>query len=187
MKKSIFILTALFSIIFFRWIVYMDCFEKSIKSKNNGEITQVVDTVYIDTWNIELISYADSIGNIQCNDSMVVDFINKIDIENKNIVYAQMRLESGNYGSNLAKNNNNYFGMKQPKCRTTLSIGETNGYATYKSWTYSILDYWIWQKRYAYNLSEQEYYEKLSSYASDEDYINKVKQISKTYYEKVKN
>ena len=98
-----------------------------------------------------------------------------------------MRLESGNYSSNIAKNNNNYFGMKQPYSRQTLSIGETNGYATYKSWTYSILDYWMWQKRYANGLTENEYYEKLSSYASDEDYINKVKQISKTYYEKVKN
>lgn len=181
MKKSTFILTALFLIVFFRWTIYISNIEKSLTSKNKGEIPHITDTVYIDSWNVDLISYADSIGNMNCNDSLVVSFLNKIDIENKHIVYSQMRLESGNYESNLAKHNNNYFGMKQPQSRATLSIGEKDGYATYKSWTYSILDYWMWQKRYANGLTEEEYYDKLKSYATDVEYTKKLKQISKSF------
>lgn len=181
MKKTEWILIALFAIIFFRWIVYISNIEKSLISKKNVEITHITDTVYIDSWNIYLISYADSIGKLKCTDNLVVDFLNKIDIENKHIVYAQMRLESGNYNSQLCKTNNNYFGMKQPLCRPTLSIAETNGYATYKSWTYSILDYWMWQNRYANGLTEQEYYEKLKCYATDIEYTTKLKQISKSF------
>lgn len=187
MKKSTFILTALFSIVFFRWTIYISNIEKPLISKNKGEITRITDTVYIDSWNVDLISYADSIGNMNCNDSLVVEFLNKIDIENKHIVYAQMRLESGNYNSVLCKTNNNYFGMKQPQCRATLSIGEANGYAVYKSWTYSILDYWMWQKRYANGLTENEYYEKLKLYCNEKDYIDKVKRISKENYGKFEN
>lgn len=187
MKKAEWILIVLFAIIFFRWTIYISNIEKSLTSKNNGEITHITDTVYIDSWNVDLISYADSMGDMNCNDSLVVSFLNKIDIENKHIVYAQMRLESGNYESNLAKHNNNYFGMKQPRCRPTLSIVETNGYATYKSWTYSILDYWMWQKRYANKLTENEYYEKLKLYCNEKDYIDKVKRISKENYGKFEN
>lgn len=148
---------------------------------------KVVDTIIVNKIDVDIFYAINSISKIDCNDSLAVCFIEKLNIQHPNIVYAQMRLESGNYESNLAKNNNNYFGMKQPYHRRTLSIGETNGYATYESWVHSIIDYALWQKKYAYNLSEQEYYEKLSSYASDKDYIDKVKQISKTYYEKVKN
>ena len=181
MKKAEWILIALFAIIFFRWTIYISNIEKSLISKKNVQITHTTDTVYIDIWNVDLISYADSIGNMNCNDSLVVGFLNKIDIENKHIVYAQMRLESGNYNSQLCKTNNNYFGMKQPRCRPTLSIGEENGYAIYKSWTYSILDYWMWQKRYANGLSEDEYYNKLKGYAVDIEYTTKLKQISKSF------
>lgn len=181
MKKTEWILIALFSIIFLRWTIYISNIEKSLTSKNKGEITHITDTIYIDVWGVGLICYADSIGYMNCNDSIVISFLNKIDIENKHIVFAQMRLESGNYNSRLCKTNNNYFGMKQPKCRPTLSIGETNGYATYKSWAYSILDYWMWQKRYANGLTEEEYYDKLKSYAVDIEYITKLKQISKSF------
>lgn len=103
MKKAEWILIALFSIIFFRCTIYISNIEKSLISKRNVEITHTTDTVYIDIWNVDLISYADSIGNMNCNDSLVVGFLNKIDIENKHIIYAQMRLESGNYNSQLCK------------------------------------------------------------------------------------
>lgn len=181
MKKAEWILIALFATIFFRWTIYISNIEKSLISKKNAEITHTTDTVYIDSWNLCLISYADSIGKLKCTDTLVVDFLNKIGIENKHIVYAQMRLESGNYNSVLCKTNNNYFGMKQPQCRATLSIGEANGYAVYKSWTYSILDYWMWQKRYANGLTEEKYYDKLKSYAVDIEYTKKLKQISKSF------
>ena len=72
-----------------------------------------------------------------------------LNIEHSDIVLAQMKLESGNFNSNLAKNNNNFFGMKHPQTRPTMSLGNKNGYASFKSWSYSVLDYALWQRRYA--------------------------------------
>lgn len=183
MKKVEFVLIVVFSIICFRWIIYICNIGKSLESKINPQITQVADTVYIECEceAIELFFYIDSIGKNECNDVIAKEVLDSIGVQHPHIVYAQMRLESGNYKSMLSQSNNNYFGMKQPYKRPTVSIGETNGYATYKSWAYSILDYALWQRRYANNLTEDEYYEKLSSYASDKEYINKVKQIAKDY------
>ena len=103
----------------------------------------------------------------------------QIGIEHPHIVLAQMKLESGNYTSKLALENNNYFGMKQPRKRATTSIGEKNGYASYKSWVHSVLDYALWQKEYARELTENQYLDSLAKYAEDKNYNLKIKKLSK--------
>jgi flagellum-specific peptidoglycan hydrolase FlgJ len=99
-------------------------------------------------------------------------------MEHPEIVMAQIRLESGNLESFLTRENNNFLGMKYPHQRPTTSIGEKNGFAEYNSWQDCLFDYLIWQSRYAKKLSVDEYYDYLkSTYAQDENYINKLKQI----------
>lgn len=99
-------------------------------------------------------------------------------MEHPEIVMAQIRLESGNLTSSLTKENNNFLGMKYPAQRPTTSIGKKNGFAEYNSWQDCLFDYLIWQSRYAKKLSVDEYYDYLkSTYAQDEDYIQKLKQI----------
>lgn len=112
-------------------------------------------------------------------DETVLCFMQQIGIEHPHIVLAQMKLENGNYTSKLALENNNYFGMKQPRKRATTSIGEKNGYASYKSWVHSVLDYALWQKEYAKGLTENQYLDSLGSYAEDESYTLKIKKLSK--------
>lgn len=127
-----------------------------------------------------LIIALDSWGEKELNDENVLAFMEFIGIEHSHIVLAQMKLESSHYQSKLAKENNNYFGMKHPRQRLTMSMGEKNGYANFRSWAHSILDYALWQKRYAYDLDEQEYLKKIGSvYAEDEEYIRKVKNLTK--------
>ena len=105
--------------------------------------------------------------------------IDTLNIEHPHIVLAQMKLESGNFKSNLAKSNNNFFGMKHPLTRPTVSLGSKKGYATFNSWSYSILDYALWQRRYARGLTEEEYLDMLSyKYAEDKNYVKKVKNIA---------
>lgn len=118
----------------------------------------------------------------------IMDLMFDLGIEHPHIVYAQMRLESGNFKSDLAKSNNNFFGMKQPRTRATASLGEKNGYAIYKSWSYSVLDYAIWQRRYAKGLSEEGYLEILSDrYAEDKKYVSKVTNIADSVKNKINN
>lgn len=114
-------------------------------------------------------------------DKTALCFMQQIGIEHPHIVLAQMKLESGNYTSKLALENNNYFGMKQPRKRETTSIGEKNGYASYKSWVHSVLDYALWQKEYARSLTEVEYLDSLTTYAEDSSYRSKVQQIANKY------
>lgn len=128
-----------------------------------------------------LTSYAwvEQQSKMPVTDETALCFMQQIGIEHPHIVLAQMKLESGNYTSKLALENNNYFGMKQPRKRATTSIGEKNGYASYKSWVHSVLDYALWQKEYARELTENQYLDSLSSYAEDKNYTFKIKKLSK--------
>lgn len=122
----------------------------------------------------------DSLSSVALSDSMALSVIKEFDIQHPYIVLAQMKIESGNYQSKLANSNNNYFGMRHPAQRLTVSLGNKNGYARYRNWAYSILDYALWQRRYTWNLTEEEYLTKLSNtYAEDPNYISKVKNIAK--------
>ena len=112
-------------------------------------------------------------------DSTIMVVMDGLGMQHKHIVYAQMRLESGNFQSDLAKSNNNFFGMKKACQRVTTATKKDNGYAYYEHWSLSVLDYAIWQRKYAYNLTEEEYLAKLSKvYAEDKCYINKIQEIA---------
>ena len=88
----------------------------------------------------------------------------------------QILLESAHLKSNIAKENNNILGMKLPKQRSTLAIGESNNFAIFNSWQECIIDFRMWQERYYSNGC---YYEFLDSYGYDEKqgYSSKLKQI----------
>ena len=122
----------------------------------------------------------DLYADVELCDSIAYAFIVDNEIQHPEIVLAQMKIESGNYQSRIAKKNNNYFGMRHPAQRLTVSLGQKNGYARYRNWAYSIIDYGLWQRRYAYNLTEEEYLTKLSNtYAEDPNYVSKVRNIAK--------
>lgn len=128
---------------------------------------------------IDLVIYVHEVGKQEVNAERVWALLNTLNVEHPHIVFAQMRVESGNFKSDLAKNNNNFFGMKYPRQRATIAQGKNRGYANYRSWSYSVLDYAIWQRRYASGLTEDEYLEMLSEkYAEDKAYVRKVKSIA---------
>lgn len=124
----------------------------------------------------------DSLSQFEVSDSLALALMGDLKIQHPHIALAQMKLESGNYQSNLAKTNNNYFGMRHPAQRLTVSVKSKNGYAHYRNWAYSILDYALWQRRYAWDLSEDDYLTKLSNvYAEDKKYVEKVKKVAKKF------
>lgn len=132
----------------------------------------------------EMLADLENYRNIEVNDSTAFGVMLEFEIQHPHIVLAQMKIESGNYESSIARNNNNYFGMRQPSSRLTVSLGSRNGYARYRSWAYSILDYALWQRQYAWNLTEEQYLAKLGRiYAEDPNYVSKVKKLSKNLVE----
>jgi len=61
----------------------------------------------------------------------------------KKIVVAQAILETGWFQSNNFKTNNNLYGMRVPYNRMTTADSSINGYAHYKKWEESIIDYYL--------------------------------------------
>ncbi len=109
----------------------------------------------------------------------VYDFIKEINVAHPEVVYAQAKLESGNFKSKLFIEYNNIFGMKMPERRPTIAIGVTkSGFAVYESWKHSIIDYAIYQVYSAKGLSQEKYIEFLNRvYAEDNEYDVKIKRI----------
>jgi hypothetical protein len=143
-------------------------------------VVNVIDSKHI----VQDLLWVEEMGVRPVSDSLVSNILTVLKVEHPHIVHAQMRLESGHYTSRLARDNHNYFGMKHPAQRFTLSLGKKNGYASYRNWVYSIVDYALWQKRYASSLTEEEYLAYLAKvYASDKDYTTKIKRIANTLKE----
>lgn len=89
-------------------------------------------------------------------------------VPHSKIVLAQARLETGNFTSRRCKQDHNLFGIKHD-----------GRYATYSNWRESVKDY----KRCISNrYSGGDYYAFLRriKYASDEKYIDKIRNIIKT-------
>lgn len=93
------------------------------------------------------------------------------------ILLKQAKLESSNYTSNLYRNNNNIYGMKEVYSRPTTQRGGRNGYGFYDNWCLSALDRLLWDIFRFDNKkpNEEEYLKAMRIYAEDTDYIRKIK------------
>lgn len=95
------------------------------------------------------------------------------------IVFAQAKLETNNFTSELFKINNNLFGMRKANKRITTSKEAHNNYAYYDNWRESLEDYGYYYSTYLNKINtEEEYYNYLSQYyAEDPEYVFKLKKI----------
>jgi hypothetical protein len=111
----------------------------------------------------------------------LVDEIAGLNFRFPHIVLAQEKLESNNFSSYLFKENNNMFGMKLASSRLTLANVSEHGYASYESWSESLMDYALYYSSYLRNVkTEREYYQFLSKfYAEDVAYVSKIQNLIK--------
>lgn len=158
------------SILFSVVIIIMFFKTLSIDKKVNkiDDIVVIKDTVYLP------IKY----DVVEFSPEEFYASINESGIKFPKVVMAQAILESGNFKSELFKQNSNPFGMMRPRQRPTTSIDKEQ-YAKYEHWKHSILDYWIWQHSYAKTIKNEEEYLNLlqSIYAEDKNYTKKLKRI----------
>ena len=125
--------------------------------------------------------------NNQFNESKLIQKIKELNFKFPHIVLAQAYQESGRFTSVIFKHNNNLFGMKEAKQRSTLSSGTLHNHAYYNTWSDSVIDYALFYSTYLYSIkTEDEYYDYLKqNYAEDPDYVERLKEIIKT--NKLKN
>lgn len=132
-----------------------------------------------------LVSDTTSETSLELTPENLRSFIKTLNLQHPDIVYAQAMLESGNLTSNLLKTNNNLFGMKVPGSRAKVSVKNKSQYSyfektTLEGWQMSVIDYALWQSRYANYKSKDEYFKYLSRcYAEDPGYVDKLKKIIK--------
>jgi hypothetical protein len=103
------------------------------------------------------------------------------------VVLLQAQLETGFYTSDIFNNGHNCFGMKYPKYRPTVAIGEYQGHSQYTHWIESVRDYKIWQDWYisrGYRISSKVddalylVFLDCIKYAEDPHYIPKLVRLS---------
>ena len=100
------------------------------------------------------------------------------------IAFSQALLESNHFKSHLARRNKNLFGMVVSERRDNVSIGRRSGYAVYKNWIASVVDYKIWQDNIpsSAKVSKASYYKYVQKkYSHTKSYCKMVKGIVKSY------
>jgi hypothetical protein len=105
------------------------------------------------------------------------------------ILVAQAAHETGNFTSPVFLANNNFFGMRHPKIRRTLSRGSNLGHAKFDSLQDSVNDFAIWwtyfnMPREALNIEDYVLLLKQKGYyeAPVSEYLRGVNHFYKVYY-----
>lgn len=100
---------------------------------------------------------------------------------NSDLIYAQAKLESGNFKSAIFIENNNIFGLKHPVKRPTTSIGTSRGHAKYRTIYDCLVDYYLRQNYFKVEdtADVDKYLKELhrTKYAEDLQYLAKIKKI----------
>lgn len=103
-------------------------------------------------------------------------------------VAAQATLESGNFTSDIFKENKNFFGMKTAKCRLTTADGTNRNHATYRFTDDCMIDYYLWLVYSGFTQNTLKDLDKFklrlsnSGYCPLKDYINRINKV----YEQIK-
>lgn len=122
---------------------------------------------------------------------MLYNVIKRIGASNEvaKFITAQATLESGNFKSNIYKENKNIFGMKHAKSRLTTAKGTNRNHALYDDTCDSAIDYFLWLVYNGFTqntLKDLDTFKKRlgnSGYCPQKDYIKRIE----TIYEQIKN
>lgn len=108
-----------------------------------------------------------------------VEELKRLNVKFPYIVMAQSILETGHWKSQVFKENNNLFGMKQANIRINTAKGTNLNHAYYDNWQESVYDYAFYQCRYMGTAdTEEEYFLALgATYAEADNYVQALKQV----------
>jgi len=113
------------------------------------------------------------------SEEKLIQILEELNLPFPHITLAQAKLESGEFGSRIFKENHNLFGMKEARVRINLAQGTQYGHAYYNDWEESVLDYAFWYASYARKCkTEDELFQLLDQqYAEAGQYVSSLKRI----------
>ena len=79
------------------------------------------------------------------NKNNVINYLKHTPIEYKDVVYAQILIETNSFKSRICKKKHNLFGMHYMYNRRTTALYKTKSYVKYSNWQSSIDDYYLYQ------------------------------------------
>jgi hypothetical protein len=92
------------------------------------------------------------------SEKALVQILEDLNVKFPHIVLAQAMLETGHFKSDVFKQNNNLFGMKEAKTRQHTAVGTNLGHACYDTWQESVIDYALYQARYLSHIKTESDY-----------------------------
>lgn len=113
------------------------------------------------------------------SEKKLISKIKELNFKFPYIVLAQSLVETGEYKSDIFKENHNLFGMKEARVRLNLAKGTNRNHAFYDEWEDSVLDYALYAASYLGDLkTEEKYFQYLGQhYAEDPNYVSKLKKL----------
>lgn len=113
------------------------------------------------------------------SEERLVEKIKELNFRFPHIVLAQAKLESGEFTSNIFRENYNMFGMREARVRLNLAKGTQFNHAYYNNWEESLMDYALWYSSYARECrTEKQLYTLLDKqYAEANHYVTSLKNI----------
>jgi len=141
--------------------------------------SSVIKIMYADFYEPEAVVLNVSESKNEFSEEKLIGMLTDLNIKFPHIVLAQSKLETGQFKSNIFKENHNLFGMKEAKIRINLAKGTQYGHAFYNNWIESVYDYAFYQSTYLSRIkTEEQYFEYLDqSYAEAENYVEALKVI----------
>ena len=125
----------------------------------------------------------------QFSEEALLSFMKKLKIKYPETVLAQARLETGNFTSDIFKENHNLFGMKVAGKRPTSAIGTHRGHAQYRDWKDSVIDYALFQSFIIAKLPKnniEEYRNYIQKFYSEtSDYLTRIDRTIETDRSKI--
>jgi hypothetical protein len=119
-----------------------------------------------------------SASNDDFSPEALLAYMKKLKIKYPETVLSQARLETGNFQSEIFKENHNLFGMKVAASRPTSAIGMNRGHAQYRNWRESVVDYALFQSYIIAKLpsnNKQEYRSYIQKfYSTTSDYLKRL-------------
>jgi hypothetical protein len=116
--------------------------------------------------------------NDEFSEEALLAYMKKLKIKYPETVLSQSRLETGNFQSDIFKENHNLFGMKLAELRPTSAIGVNRGHAQYRNWKESVIDYALLQSYIIAKLpsvNNEEYRTYIQKfYSTTADYLKRI-------------